>query len=102
MAGPMKSEDEWFAKYEIQLIRDAKRKREQTKSIEEKRAEKPSNYLLCPIDAAKLDAKEIKEVEINICPVCEGIWLDRGELEDLIVAHDEDKKGFFRRLLGLE
>jgi len=102
MAGPMKSEDEWFAKYEIQLIRDAKRKREQIKSGKEAETKRPSNYLLCPIDGAKLDAKEIKDVEINICPVCEGIWLDRGELEDLIVAHDEDKKGFFRRLLGLE
>lgn len=102
MSGPMKSEDEWFAKYEIQLIRDAKRKREQKNETRETEVQKPANYLLCPIDGAKLEAKDIKSVEINVCPVCEGIWLDRGELEDLIIAHDSDKKGFFRRLIGLD
>ena len=102
MAGPIKSEDEWFAKYEIQLIRDAKRKRELSIEDKEKDKDLPANYMLCPIDGTKMDAKQFKEIEINICPSCKGIWLDRGELEELIVAHEKDKKGFFRRLLGFE
>ena len=102
MTGPMKSEDEWFAKYEIQLIRDAKRKRELEKEGDNRKAEKSAKDIHCPVDGAKMDIKKIKDIEINICPLCNGIWLDRGELEELIVAHDKDKKGFFRKLLGFE
>ncbi len=29
------------------------------------------------------------EVEIDHCPQCEGIWLDRGELEKLIERSDK-------------
>lgn len=29
-------------------------------------------------------------VEIDYCPKCRGIWLDRGELDKLL-AHDQDK-----------
>jgi hypothetical protein len=102
MAGPIKPEDEWFAKYEIQLIRDAKRKREQSAETKDKENNLPANYMQCPVDGTKMNAKKFKEIEINICPSCDGIWLDRGELEELIVAHEKDRKGFFRRLLGFE
>lgn len=102
MAGQVKSEDEWFAQYEIQLIRDAKRKRELNADAKEKNKNLPANYMLCPVDGTKMDEMKFKDIEINTCPSCKGIWLDRGELEELIVAHEKDKKGFFRRLLGFE
>ncbi len=98
---PKQSEEEWFAKFEIQMIRDAKRKREarhhEKESISEDK--KPDNYMLCPRDGAKLEAKHISDVEVDICPECDGLWLDRGEMEEILLARDEDKKGFFRKLL---
>lgn len=43
----------------------------------------------CPIDGTPLLVAHRSEIEIDICPVCRGVWLDRGELNKLItLAHD--------------
>lgn len=38
----------------------------------------------CPVCDAKLRAIEKSGIEVDICPDCKGIWLDRGEMEKLI------------------
>ncbi|MFT4189306.1 MAG: zf-TFIIB domain-containing protein [Aeromicrobium sp.] len=38
----------------------------------------------CPIDEATLVMSERAGVEIDYCPTCRGVWLDRGELDKII------------------
>ena len=38
----------------------------------------------CPNDGAVLQMSERQGVEIDYCPTCRGVWLDRGELDKLI------------------
>ncbi|RPF21727.1 zf-TFIIB domain-containing protein [Myceligenerans xiligouense] len=38
----------------------------------------------CPIDQSSLVMSERKGVEIDYCPQCRGVWLDRGELDKII------------------
>lgn len=38
----------------------------------------------CPNDAATLVMSERSGVEIDYCPECRGVWLDRGELDKII------------------
>ena len=38
----------------------------------------------CPIDGAELVIAERAGVEIDYCPKCRGVWLDRGELDKII------------------
>ena len=38
----------------------------------------------CPVDGATLTMGERHGVEIDYCPECRGIWLDRGELDRII------------------
>lgn len=38
----------------------------------------------CPIDDSELIAMDRQEIEIDFCPTCRGVWLDRGELDKLI------------------
>lgn len=38
----------------------------------------------CPIDNTPLAITERQGVEIDYCPQCRGIWLDRGELDKII------------------
>lgn len=38
----------------------------------------------CPIDATELVMTERHGVEIDYCPKCRGVWLDRGELDKII------------------
>ncbi|MBT2548303.1 zf-TFIIB domain-containing protein [Arthrobacter sp. ISL-65] len=38
----------------------------------------------CPIDSSDLVMSERSGVEIDYCPQCRGVWLDRGELDKII------------------
>ena len=38
----------------------------------------------CPIDSADLLMTDRQGVEIDYCPTCRGVWLDRGEIDKLI------------------
>jgi Zn-finger nucleic acid-binding protein len=40
--------------------------------------------MLCPIDQTTLVMSERKGIEIDYCPTCRGVWLDRGELDKVI------------------
>ena len=38
----------------------------------------------CPIDKTPLVMSERQGIEIDYCPTCRGVWLDRGELDKII------------------
>jgi uncharacterized protein len=42
----------------------------------------------CPNDSATLLISDKQGVEIDYCPECRGVWLDRGELDKLIERSD--------------
>ena len=52
--------------------------------------------MICPVDQAELLMTERQGIEIDYCPKCRGVWLDRGELDKLIErisapARDDDR-----------
>jgi len=40
----------------------------------------------CPNDQTVLAITERNSIEIDYCPTCRGVWLDRGELDKLILS----------------
>lgn len=44
----------------------------------------------CPIDATDLMMSERQGIEIDYCPKCRGVWLDRGELDKIIERAGDD------------
>lgn len=38
----------------------------------------------CPVDQAVLEISNRNNIEIDYCPTCRGVWLDRGELDKII------------------
>lgn len=38
----------------------------------------------CPVDGTQLVMTERSGVEIDYCPQCRGVWLDRGELDKIL------------------
>ena len=38
----------------------------------------------CPVDGSELVISDRQGVEIDYCPQCRGVWLDRGELDKII------------------
>jgi hypothetical protein len=62
--------------------------------------------LRCPNDGSRLVEVERAEVHVDACPECRGVWLDRGELDKILVrerqlagGHDPDED-FFREVEG--
>jgi uncharacterized protein len=49
--------------------------------------------LNCPVDNTVLTISDRQGVEIDFCPQCRGVWLDRGELDKIL----ERSSSFTRR-----
>lgn len=43
----------------------------------------------CPIDQTELQMTERQSIEIDYCPTCRGVWLDRGELDKIIERSEQ-------------
>jgi uncharacterized protein len=66
----------------------------------------------CPVDGTQLVMTERSGVEIDYCPKCRGVWLDRGELDKIIDrgaaaparaperGHEERREGHGERYEG--
>lgn len=48
------------------------------------RTEETVASMLCPICKTGLSMSDRSGVEIDFCPCCRGVWLDRGELDKII------------------
>ncbi|WP_233834448.1 TFIIB-type zinc ribbon-containing protein [Paraburkholderia sp. ZP32-5] len=47
----------------------------------------------CPVcKTTDLSMTERRSVEIDYCPDCRGVWLDRGELDKLIAQDMDDSR----------
>lgn len=44
----------------------------------------PKDGMLCPLCRVTLMMTHRQGIEIDYCPQCRGIWLDRGELDKLV------------------
>lgn len=59
--------------------------------------------MLCPICNVDLALSEKQGIEIDYCPKCRGIWLDRGELDKIIeksADNEDDYKAKTRNSKG--
>ena len=46
----------------------------------------------CPVDGTTLVMSERSGIEIDYCPTCRGVWLDRGELDKIIERNAEQQQ----------
>ncbi len=49
-----------------------------------------SQAMSCPVCRVPLVMSERQGVEIDYCPQCRGVWLDRGELDKIIERNAQD------------
>ncbi len=47
----------------------------------------------CPVDGSALAMARRQGLEIDYCPACRGIWLDRGELDKIIERNERAVAG---------
>jgi hypothetical protein len=92
---PSRNEDEYFARVDADL-----RKELRARADAERAARIAAERNKCPRDGATLVARDSGQVTIDQCPQCEGIWLDKGELEILATGNAEHA-GFVGSVLKL-
>jgi uncharacterized protein len=46
----------------------------------------------CPVDGETLVMSERAGIEIDYCPHCRGVWLDRGELDKIVERSTRDSR----------
>lgn len=84
-------EEDYFRRKEQEAIERMRQKREAEKA--------KASTLACPkCDGTLLEINQAG-VLIDRCNKCEGIWLDKGELEHLTQGEGEESAGWLRRLL---
>lgn len=47
----------------------------------------------CPVDGSALAMARRQGVEIDYCPTCRGVWLDRGELDKIVERNERAVAG---------
>ena len=56
----------------------------------------------CPICKVTLQLAERQGIEIDFCPKCRGVWLDRGELDKIIERSEATPAPSLRVVPGYE
>lgn len=86
-------EDEYFARRDRELIEKARGQ----KGEEAEATLREITRMRCPKDGRPLDSIKLRGVNVERCPACDGVWLDRGELEAIAGT---ESTGWIARLLG--
>jgi hypothetical protein len=76
---PSRNEDEYFARQNAELIREMRAKLD----ADRKKATLSAQLEKCPRCGGGLKEQHVEDVKIDECQGCGGVWLDRGELDQL-------------------
>lgn len=90
------SEEEYFARLEFEKRKKAEQEKQQSLAAAEKKKRKELHYMKCPKCGMELIEVDYKQVKIDKCSSCDGVWLDAGELE----AVRKLEKSFLGRIFG--
>ena len=70
----------WLDEGELnKILKDRKLSNYLTKHI----GTKSRSPMVCPRCGNTMDLEKAEDVEVDVCLLCGGVWLDEGELEDL-------------------
>ena len=94
---PSHNEEEFFAKQDAELMR----MRRAALDEERRTAERRSHYMKCPKCGCDLEERQFHKVKVDVCPECNGTWLDGGELESLSFVKQSELTRFIGALFGL-
>ena len=94
---PSGPEEEYFAREEAERRRRLAEERTAKLRDEEREQQRTLHQMKCPKCGMQLEEIAFGDVRVDKCFSCEGIWLDRGELETI----QSKEPGFMGRLLNV-
>lgn len=92
----MNLEEEYFAREDVEKKHKLALKQAAELEAKEKEALKKLHHMHCPNCGMTLHKLHRGHVEVDTCFNCQGVWLDKGKLEQLMTEHEQ----FGSRLMG--
>ena len=102
-------ENNWFKRYEKDLLEEAARKRDRRmqeaaakhgqEALDKLRAE---HWLKCPKCGHDMQAMTLEGIEVENCTFCKGVYFDREEIESLLLRKTPQRFQFYRKFFGLD
>ncbi len=91
---PSEKEEGYFKEQEIKKLKKLEQETDARKKEDEAQRLKELHWMCCPKCGQQLKEIIHEEVALDKCESCEGIWLDKGELE-LLINLEADKRATF-------
>lgn len=84
---PSRAEDEYFARQELERRKQWAREQAAKMAADDKERVKQTHWMKCPKCGMDLQEIALHGVKVDQCANCGGIFLDKGEIEQ-ISKHD--------------
>lgn len=96
---PSRSEDEYFARQEIERRKQWAKEQAGKMAAEEKEQLRKAHWMKCPKCGMDLKELELHGVKVDQCGNCGGVFLDAGELDQ--VNQHADTPGVLGRVFSI-
>jgi hypothetical protein len=94
---PSENEDEYFARHYAEQQRKLAVERQAKLEAEEREKARALHRMKCPKCGMDLTEINFGGVSVDKCFGCEGMWLDKGEIELI----EKKEEGFVSRMFGV-
>lgn len=93
---PSEKEEEYFARLEFEKRKKLEAEKHSKLAAEERKKLQELHYMRCPKCGMELIEIDYKNIKVDKCSECEGVWLDAGELENVADLEKSTLEKFFR------
>ena len=97
MHKPSKKEEEYFAKQMFEEKQKIEQEKQSHLAAAERRKAKELHFMKCPKCGMNLVEIDYRNIKVDRCSACEGVWLDSGELAQVVRL----EKGALDRLFSV-
>ncbi len=81
MKKPSEKEEEYFARLEFERKKKIEEEKHKQLAEQEKMRLRELHHMRCPKCGMELIEIDYKNIKVDKCSECDGVWLDSGELE---------------------
>lgn len=92
---PSEKEEEYFARLEYEKKQKVEREKHENLKAAELTKLKELHFMRCPKCGMELIEIDYKDIKIDKCSECEGVWLDAGEMEAIAKMEKSGLDKFF-------
>jgi uncharacterized protein len=92
---PSDPEEEYFAKEDLEKVKEIRAKLDAERAQAAKDHLRETHWMRCPKCGHELRETNVRDVAVDVCTHCRGVFLDKGELELLVGMREPILKRLF-------